>query len=173
MPFESITKLLNFRLLLIGGGKKIECSSMGMVQRRQLSKLPLLSFDETTGQPTSADTGELCVSGPGVALSYVRRNSLAKEKFTIYGYRTGDRVTIDHGRIFFLARIDTQVKIRGFRIELDEIEQEKLRISDDIRSATVIFYNEQLIVFIVGELTESYMRETLVQRYTTSIDKVE
>jgi non-ribosomal peptide synthetase-like protein len=121
-------------------------------------------LDETTGQPTSANTGELCISGPGVAVGYVGRDSLTKEKFTIYGYRTGDRVTIDNERIFFHKRIDTQVKIRGFRIELDEIEQELLRINDDIQSAAVVVSNEQLIAFIVGQLTESHMREILAKR---------
>jgi acyl-coenzyme A synthetase/AMP-(fatty) acid ligase len=122
-------------------------------------------LDETTGQPTSAKTGELCINGPGVALGYVRRNSLTQEKFTKYGYRTGDRVTIDNGRIFFHERIDTQIKIRGFRVELDEVEQELLRISDDIQSAAVIVLNEQLIAFIVGgQLTESHMREALLKR---------
>ena len=121
-------------------------------------------LDETTGQPTLANTGELCISGPGKALGYVRRNSLTKEKFTQYGYRTGDRVTIDNGRIFFHQRIDSQVKLRGFRMELDEIEQELLRIGDDIQSAAVIVSNEQLIAFIVGRLTESRMREELAKR---------
>jgi acyl-coenzyme A synthetase/AMP-(fatty) acid ligase len=121
-------------------------------------------LDETTGHPTSAKTGELCISGPGVALGYVRRDSLTKEKFTEHGYRTGDRVTIDNGRIFFHERIDSQVKIRGFRIELDEIEQELLRINSDIQSAAVIVLNEQLIAFIVGQLTELNMREVLGKR---------
>ncbi len=89
---------------------------------------------------------------------------MTKEKFTKYGYRTGDRVTIDNERIFFHERIDCQVKIRGFRIELDEIEQELLRISDDIQSAAVIVLNEQLIAFIVGQLTQSRMREALTKR---------
>jgi acyl-coenzyme A synthetase/AMP-(fatty) acid ligase len=89
---------------------------------------------------------------------------LTKEKFTVHGYRTGDRVTIDNERIFFHERIDTQVKIRGFRIELDEIEQELLRIGDDIQSAAVVVSNEQLIAFIVGQLSESHMRETLSKR---------
>ena len=121
-------------------------------------------LDETTGQLTSANTGELCISGPGVALGYIRRDSLTKEKFTNYGYRTGDRVTIDNGQIFFHQRIDLQVKLRGFRMELDEIEQELLRISDDIQSAAVIVLNDQLIAFVLGQLTESCMREELTKR---------
>ncbi|CAF4403928.1 unnamed protein product, partial [Adineta steineri] len=55
--------------------------------------------DEVTGRPTSEITGELCIRGPGVALGYVNRESLTKEKFTEYGYRTGDRVSIQFGQI--------------------------------------------------------------------------
>jgi acyl-coenzyme A synthetase/AMP-(fatty) acid ligase len=121
-------------------------------------------LDETTGQPTSANTGELCIRGPGVALGYVGRESLTREKFTKYGYRTGDRVTFDNGKIFFHERIDSQVKLRGFRIELDEIEQELLRLGDEVQSAAVAVLHEQLVAFIVGNLTESHMRETLAQR---------
>jgi acyl-coenzyme A synthetase/AMP-(fatty) acid ligase len=121
-------------------------------------------LDETTGEPTSANTGELCIRGPGVALGYVHRDSLTKEKFTKYGFRTGDRVTFDNGQIFFHQRIDTQVKLRGFRIELGEIEQELLRLSDDVQSAYVAVLHEQLVAFVVGQLTESHMRETLGER---------
>jgi acyl-coenzyme A synthetase/AMP-(fatty) acid ligase len=121
-------------------------------------------LDEATGQPTSSTTGELCIRGPGTAMGYVNRESLTKEKFTEYGYRTGDRVSIQDGQIFFHERIDSQVKLRGFRMELDEIEQELLRFGNNVASVAVIVFNEQLIAFIVGELTESNMREHLRQR---------
>ncbi|CAF4041777.1 unnamed protein product [Adineta steineri] len=121
-------------------------------------------LDEDTGQPTSKTIGELCIRGPGVAMGYVNRESLTKEKFTEYGYRTGDRVSIQHGQIFFHDRIDTQVKLRGFRIELGEIEQELLRLENKARSAAVIILNEQLIAFVVTELSESIIRDELRRR---------
>ncbi|CAF1679069.1 unnamed protein product, partial [Adineta ricciae] len=108
--------------------------------------------------------GELCIRGPGVALGYVNREALTKEKFTEYGYRTGDRVSIQNGQIFFHERIDSQVKLRGFRMELDEIEQELLRLEGQVISAAVAVVHEQLIAFVVGNLTESQMREELRQR---------
>lgn len=121
-------------------------------------------LDETTGEPTSADTGELCISGPGVAIEYVRNESLTKEKFTEYGYRTGDRVTFKDGKIFYCERIDSQVKLRGFRMELDEIEQEIMRMESNIQSAAVIVLNGQLIAFVVGQLAETHIRGLLTQR---------
>ena len=121
-------------------------------------------LDEDTGQPTSDNTGELCISGPGVSLGYLGRDELTKEKFTEFGYRTGDRVTFDSGRIFFHQRIDSQVKVRGFRIELDEIEHELRALTDMVQSATVALHNEQIIAYVVGPLNESSMREILGKR---------
>jgi len=74
--------------------------------------------------------GELCIGGDGVALGYLGREDLARERFVpdpfAAGgmlYRTGDIVRWDDaGRLVFLGRRDHQVKIRGYRIELAEIE---------------------------------------------------
>lgn len=73
-------------------------------------------------------TGEIHVSGPGLALGYLARPDLTAEKFVtgpdgVQYYKSSDlaRYTPD-GDIEYLGRNDKQVKIRGFRIELGEIE---------------------------------------------------
>ncbi|MCK4258180.1 MAG: amino acid adenylation domain-containing protein [Halanaerobiales bacterium] len=90
-------------------------------------------------------TGELCISGVGLARGYLNQPELTQEKFVADPffpdakmYRTGDlaRWTVD-GNIEFLGRIDYQVKIRGYRIELGEIENQLLK-HPEIREVIVI-----------------------------------
>ncbi|MDR1235547.1 MAG: amino acid adenylation domain-containing protein [Holosporaceae bacterium] len=75
--------------------------------------------------------GELCAGGDGLAVGYLNREDLTKEKFvkTVLNgkdarfYKIGDLVRwLSDGNLEYICRIDNQVKIRGFRIELDAIE---------------------------------------------------
>ncbi|MBK6867592.1 MAG: amino acid adenylation domain-containing protein [Burkholderiales bacterium] len=79
------------------------------------------------------DTGELCITGPGVSAGYLGRPDLTAEKFLPNPwarnaqearlYRTGDLARVENGtQMQCLGRADDQVKIRGFRVELGEIE---------------------------------------------------
>nr|ACS68554.1 hybrid PKS-NRPS protein [Metarhizium anisopliae] len=92
------------------------------------------------------NAGELFVGGAGIALGYLRRDKLNKEKFLpdpfasadnrargwCRMYRTGDKAKfLPDGRIVFLGRIqgDSQVKLRGFRIELVDISNTIIKSS--------------------------------------------
>lgn len=78
-------------------------------------------------------TGEIHVSGPGLALGYLGRPELTADKFVtgaddVLYYRSSDLGRyLPDGDIEYLDRNDKQVKIRGFRIELGEIESSLCR----------------------------------------------
>ncbi|MEL6535593.1 MAG: amino acid adenylation domain-containing protein, partial [Bacteroidota bacterium] len=77
--------------------------------------------------------GELCLSGPGVALGYQNLPELNQKRFLsdlpfhsgpFAVYRTGDKaVMYETGQVEFLGRIDQQISLNGYRIEPEEIEK--------------------------------------------------
>jgi tyrocidine synthetase-3 len=105
-------------------------------------------------------SGEICVSGAGVARGYLNNPELTAEKFLFISYKktykTGDlgRWQAD-GTIEFLGRIDQQVKVRGYRIELEEVEN-MLTAVDEVKEAVVTAREDEggskyLCAYIVSE----------------------
>ena len=72
-------------------------------------------------------TGELWVSGRGIARGYRGRPDLTAERFVEHAgrrwYRTGDLARYwPDGTLEFVGRADHRIKISGYRVELGEIE---------------------------------------------------
>ena len=140
------------------------------------------------------ETGELCISGAGLARGYINNPELTNEKFVknpfLPGekmYKTGDIARwLPDGNIEYLGREDHQVKIRGLRIELGEIEstiREYKNIQDCI--ITVKRYSENIILIIayivskqnfsVDELKDhlkKYLPEYMVPNHFVELDQI-
>ncbi|MCC3767181.1 non-ribosomal peptide synthetase, partial [Streptomyces sp. UNOC14_S4] len=103
-------------------------------------------LDEGLRQVPIGFTGELYVSGEGLARGYVAQPGRTAERFlpNPYGppgsrlYRTGDLARrLPDGTVDFAGRIDGQVKIRGYRIETGEVEA-VLAAHPAVREAVVV-----------------------------------
>lgn len=126
------------------------------------------------------ETGELCISGPGVATGYLGRPDLTAEKFLPNPwarqanearlYRTGDLACIQpDGSVVCLGRADDQVKIRGFRVELGEIET-VLAQQAGVGTVAVVLRQDQgidqIVAFIVRE--DNHAENTVASMATQS-----
>ncbi len=91
--------------------------------------------------------GEIFLGGVGVAVGYLNRDDLTKERFVrdpfskapnARMYQTGDQGRFSSsGELECTGRLDNQVKVRGFRIELGEIESQ-LATDPSIKKAVVV-----------------------------------
>lgn len=120
-------------------------------------------------------TGEIFISGVGLARGYINNEELTREKFIpnpfIPGskmYKTGDIARWQSNReIEIIGRNDYQVKIRGLRIELGEIENCLVK-HDSVNEAVVLCNEDEnqkkyLCAYITrsGEVSSSDLHEYL------------
>ncbi|HEX6344835.1 amino acid adenylation domain-containing protein [Umezawaea sp.] len=107
-------------------------------------------------------TGELCITGTGLARGYWRDPERTAASFPTRPdtgerlYRTGDRGRVmPDGAIEFLGRADNQVKVNGFRIELGDVEA-ALLACPGVRGAVAVATGPRtaltgLTAFVVAE----------------------
>ncbi|MFS1513888.1 amino acid adenylation domain-containing protein [Chengkuizengella sp. SCS-71B] len=139
-------------------------------------------------------SGELCISGEGLATGYLNQEELTADKFVPdpfavgqWMYKTGDLAKWNEdGQIEYLGRMDQQVKIRGYRIELGEIETQLLDIVD-IQQAVVVdrkstagdlylcayYVSEQKFsVSDIRELLLKTLPDYMIPAYFMKLDKI-
>jgi amino acid adenylation domain-containing protein len=93
------------------------------------------------------ETGEICVTGEGLALGYLEHGEPSGTAFpslTLGGrtervYRTGDLGYWDErGVLHYRGRADRQLKVRGHRVEPAEIERQIEELLPSVRACRVV-----------------------------------
>jgi amino acid adenylation domain-containing protein len=134
----------------------------------------LLNDDDT---PTpDGETGQICVTGPIVALGYYGNAEMTEKSFVQNPlnpnfreiiYKTGDlgRFAPD-GNLMFHGRMDRQIKHLGHRIELGEIE-ETAKLIDGVTDCCALYQKERetLYLFYTGSATS----KDIVLRFRSSM----
>ena len=103
-------------------------------------------------------TGEVYISGVGLARGYVDDPAMTADRFRpdpfadrpgARMYRSGDlaRWTAG-GELEFLGRIDDQVKVRGFRVDLGDVEA-ALAANPALGGVAVLFHDDRLTAYCV------------------------
>lgn len=122
--------------------------------------ITLLNEDGTATK--NGEIGEICVSGPILALGYYGNPEKTAEAFIQNPlnknyreliYKTGDLGSCNKdGLLEFHGRKDRQIKHMGHRIELDEIEETAKQI-ENVVDCCALYYKEKehLYLFYTGE----------------------
>ncbi len=119
------------------------------------------------------ETGELCLSGPQIALGYWKRPELTAEKFVEVKiaegdvrkvYRTGDLARYNEdGQLVFQGRMDFQVKLRGFRIELGEVETVALKYPGVSQVAAEVKHDTLCLYYTASEAVDEGAWKSLLE----------
>ncbi|MDT9685019.1 amino acid adenylation domain-containing protein [Streptomyces sp. TRM76323] len=130
------------------------------------------------------ETGEVCISGAGLANEYLGQPEETRARFTTVEldgvptrvYRTGDLgFEGPDGLLYYRGRTDRQVKIRGYRIEPLEIENACLALPSVERAVAVPVPDEDgalsrmALFYVHGAGTEPLAEETVRARLAESL----
>ncbi len=120
------------------------CAAMAIVGKdankitigRPIANTKIFILDDKMQLLPVGITGELYVTGHGLAKGYLNRDALTKSKFIPWAlehgtkevsqivYKTGDLARwLPDGNLEYMGRVDEQIKILGCRAELGELEE--------------------------------------------------
>ncbi|MBD0254142.1 MAG: amino acid adenylation domain-containing protein, partial [Cytophagales bacterium] len=124
---------------------RVERAEEAAVIGKPISNRHVYLLDASLNPVPVGVTGELCISGKGLARGYVGRAAESAGAFVAHPFRAGERLYktgdlgryLESGAIAFLGRKDDQTKIQGHRVEPGEIEAVLLR-HDAVADAVVL-----------------------------------
>ncbi|KAJ8129182.1 hypothetical protein O1611_g4449 [Lasiodiplodia mahajangana] len=100
------------------------------------------------------EIGEICITGPGLALGYYEDEAQTKQKFITRNgermYRTGDFARRTKHGLEFAGRADNIVKNRGFLLNIDS-EVIPILLDADAHTATAFMHRDRLVAFATPE----------------------
>ncbi|KAI0551332.1 hypothetical protein F4679DRAFT_148874 [Xylaria curta] len=118
---------------------------------------------------TESDYGEICITGPGLAIGYYHDEALTSQKF-IYRegervYRTGDFARRTEHGLEFAGRADSFVKNRGFLVNIDS-QVIPILLSADAHTATAFMNRDRLVAFVTPEDIDTLaLRQDLLRHH--------
>ncbi len=142
---------------------------------RPAANVQIYVLDEHLNPTPENVTGELYISGAGLADGYINSSELTAQKFIsnpfVPGtrmYRSGDRARwLTNGELEYLGRGDEQIKYHGYRIELSEISS-ALNQNPHVRNSVVLLRKDHrgedtLVAYYVArrEIETAVLREFL------------
>jgi len=161
--------------------KKIDFSQKRVSIGRSIPNTKIYILDKHLNVVPYGKSGEMYISGHGVAEGYVNNKLLSDQAFISNPYKlderlykSGDRAQyLPNGDIEFLGRVDSQIKIRGNRVELQECENNLLTHDFIMQSVVVVKeFNAQqeLIAYVVTQekVTDAALFEQEIKKYLQS-----
>lgn len=132
-------------------------------------------LDDEGNLVPDGDEGEICVSGPILALGYYNDpektanafiQNPANKYYREYIYKTGDiGVKREDGIFEFHGRKDRQIKHLGHRVELDEVEGTALTV-DGVDECCVLYKKEVETIFLYYSGTATVKQIAVEMRKT-------
>jgi non-ribosomal peptide synthetase component F len=113
--------------------------------------------------------GEICITGPGLALGYYQDEAMTAQKFVYWQgeriYRTGDFARRTEHGLEFSGRADSFVKNRGFLVNL-ESQVIPMLLDAGALTATAFIHRDRLVAFVTpGSLDTAGLRQDLSRQH--------
>ncbi|KAJ6107426.1 hypothetical protein N7523_008749 [Penicillium sp. IBT 18751x] len=150
------------------------CASMARLQPGTpvtlgdaMTSTRMLILDENLKE---SDEGEICITGPSLALGYYKNEALTAERFITWNgsriYRTLDRARKTPEGIVFCGREDGMVKNRGFLINIEMDVLPIIASYPGVHSAAALMHEGKLMAAVMPEIIDvTEMRLQLSQSH--------